>query len=182
MQETLQGMRSSRRSRWKTRCARARRSVGDVEHEANKMARLANRAGPLMETLGGIAIALAIDLRRLSRHRRRRNAGRILLVHRGVPARLRAGQAAGAAQSRPQQRAGRRAHAVRDHRQPADRADRRRQAAAATSPQRASNSTMCISPIGRTSRCCAACHSSPSRARSRRWSAHRAAASRPCST
>jgi ATP-binding cassette subfamily B protein len=34
--------------------------VAAVEHEANKMARVAARASPLMETLGGIAIALAI--------------------------------------------------------------------------------------------------------------------------
>jgi ABC-type multidrug transport system fused ATPase/permease subunit len=36
------------------------RNVAAVEHEANKMARVANRASPLMETLGGCAIALAI--------------------------------------------------------------------------------------------------------------------------
>src|ERR1700677_5373044 len=34
-------------------------SVGQVEHESNKMARVANRASPLMEMLGGFAIALA---------------------------------------------------------------------------------------------------------------------------
>jgi ATP-binding cassette subfamily B protein len=36
------------------------RNVAAVEHEANKMSRVANRASPLMETLGGCAIALAI--------------------------------------------------------------------------------------------------------------------------
>lgn len=36
------------------------RNVADVEHEANKMARVANRSSPLMETLGGCAIAMAI--------------------------------------------------------------------------------------------------------------------------
>jgi ATP-binding cassette, subfamily B, bacterial MsbA len=36
------------------------RNVADVEHEANKMARVSNRASPLMETLGGCAIALAL--------------------------------------------------------------------------------------------------------------------------
>ena len=35
-------------------------SVGAVEHESVKMARVSNRSSPLMETLGGIAIALAI--------------------------------------------------------------------------------------------------------------------------
>jgi ATP-binding cassette subfamily B protein len=36
------------------------RNVAAVEHEANKMARVANRASPLMETLGGCAIAIAV--------------------------------------------------------------------------------------------------------------------------
>ena len=36
------------------------RNVAAVEHEANKMARVAGRASPLMETLGGCAIAIAI--------------------------------------------------------------------------------------------------------------------------
>jgi ABC-type multidrug transport system fused ATPase/permease subunit len=35
-------------------------TVATLEHDANKMARLANRSGPLMETLGGIAVALAV--------------------------------------------------------------------------------------------------------------------------
>jgi ATP-binding cassette subfamily B protein len=35
-------------------------NVAAVEHEANKMARVSNRASPLMETLGGCAIAIAI--------------------------------------------------------------------------------------------------------------------------
>jgi subfamily B ATP-binding cassette protein MsbA len=34
-------------------------SVGEVEHESNKMARVSNRASPLMEMLGGFAVALA---------------------------------------------------------------------------------------------------------------------------
>ena len=40
--------------------ARFDANVAEVEHEANKWARVANRASPLMETLGGFAIALAI--------------------------------------------------------------------------------------------------------------------------
>lgn len=40
--------------------ARVEANVADVERAANKMARVANRSGPLMETLGGIAVALAI--------------------------------------------------------------------------------------------------------------------------
>jgi len=36
------------------------RNVAAVEYEANKMARVSNRSSPLMETLGGCAIAIAI--------------------------------------------------------------------------------------------------------------------------
>lgn len=39
---------------------RLRANVAAVEHEANKMARVANRSSPLMESLGGIAIALGV--------------------------------------------------------------------------------------------------------------------------
>jgi ATP-binding cassette subfamily B protein len=61
MQETLQGIRIVKaftledmmRQRFDTQ-------VGAVENEANKMARISNRASPLMETLGGCAIAGAI--------------------------------------------------------------------------------------------------------------------------
>jgi subfamily B ATP-binding cassette protein MsbA len=61
LQETLQGIRivkaftleDTMRERFDT-------NVAAVEHEANKMARVSARASPLMETLGGIAIALAI--------------------------------------------------------------------------------------------------------------------------
>jgi subfamily B ATP-binding cassette protein MsbA len=61
LQETLQGLRTVKaftledalRQRFDT-------NVADVENEANKWARVANRAGPLMETLGGVAVAAAI--------------------------------------------------------------------------------------------------------------------------
>jgi ATP-binding cassette subfamily B protein len=61
MQETLQGLRTvkaftlegSLRTRFDS-------NVDQVEHEANKWARVANRTSPLMETLGGVAIAVAI--------------------------------------------------------------------------------------------------------------------------
>jgi ATP-binding cassette subfamily B protein len=61
LQETLQGIRIVKaftledimRERFDSH-------VAAVEHEANKMARVAARASPLMETLGGIAIAIAI--------------------------------------------------------------------------------------------------------------------------
>jgi ATP-binding cassette subfamily B protein len=61
MQETLQGIRivkaftleQSMRERFDS-------NITMVEKEANKMARVANRASPLMETLGGLAIAGAV--------------------------------------------------------------------------------------------------------------------------
>ena len=40
--------------------ARFDANVAEVEHEANKMARVANRSSPMMETLGGIAVALGV--------------------------------------------------------------------------------------------------------------------------
>ena len=80
---------SSRPSRSKTRCAtRHYANVAVVENEANKMARVANRSSPLMEMLGGIAIAMRRDLWRLSHHRDGRDAGRILLLHHRLPAGL----------------------------------------------------------------------------------------------
>jgi subfamily B ATP-binding cassette protein MsbA len=39
---------------------RFERSVAEVEHESFKMARVANRASPIMETLAGIAIAIVV--------------------------------------------------------------------------------------------------------------------------
>ncbi len=61
LQETLQGLRvvkaftleDEMRRRFDT-------SVSAVQHEADKWARVANRASPIMETLGGLAISLAI--------------------------------------------------------------------------------------------------------------------------
>ena len=60
MQEALQGMRTVKAFSLEDEM---RRRLGDsvaaVEHESNKMARVSNRASPLMETLGGLAIGLA---------------------------------------------------------------------------------------------------------------------------
>jgi len=61
LQETLQGLRvvkaftleDEMRRRFDT-------SISAVQHEADKWARVANRASPVMETLGGLAICLAI--------------------------------------------------------------------------------------------------------------------------
>jgi ATP-binding cassette, subfamily B, bacterial MsbA len=61
MQESLQGMRMVKAfSLEQEMRRRLSLSVDAVERESNKMARVANRAGPLMETLGGVAIALAM--------------------------------------------------------------------------------------------------------------------------
>jgi ATP-binding cassette subfamily B protein len=60
MQEALQGMGMVKafalEGEMRRRLAVA---VGEVEHESNKMARVSNRASPLMEMLGGFAVALA---------------------------------------------------------------------------------------------------------------------------
>jgi subfamily B ATP-binding cassette protein MsbA len=60
MQEALQGIRMVKAFALEDAMRqRLAVSVGQVEHESNKMARVANRASPLMEMLGGFAIALA---------------------------------------------------------------------------------------------------------------------------
>ena len=61
LQETLQGIRIVKAFTLEDIMrARFDRNVAAVEYEANKMARVSNRASPLMETLGGCAIAIAI--------------------------------------------------------------------------------------------------------------------------
>ena len=58
VQESLQGIRTVKAfTLEKTMQVRVDRSVADVEAYANKMAVVSNRSGPLMEMLGGIAIA-----------------------------------------------------------------------------------------------------------------------------
>jgi subfamily B ATP-binding cassette protein MsbA len=60
MQETLQGIRIVKAFTLEdTMRARFDAHVASVEHDANKMARVAARSSPLMESLGGVAIALA---------------------------------------------------------------------------------------------------------------------------
>jgi ATP-binding cassette subfamily B protein len=60
MQEALQGMGMVKAFSLEQEMRRRLGvSVGEVEHESNKMARVSNRASPLMEMLGGIAVALA---------------------------------------------------------------------------------------------------------------------------
>ncbi|HEY1154231.1 MAG TPA: ABC transporter ATP-binding protein [Pseudolabrys sp.] len=61
MQETLQGIRIIKAFNLEPAMQeRFDANVAAVEYESNKMARVANRASPLMETLGGFAIAGAL--------------------------------------------------------------------------------------------------------------------------
>ncbi|HEX2652236.1 MAG TPA: ABC transporter ATP-binding protein [Xanthobacteraceae bacterium] len=61
MQETIQGIRIVKAFTLEDEMRRRiDGSVAEIEKAANKWARVANRASPLMETLGGIAIAIAI--------------------------------------------------------------------------------------------------------------------------
>ena len=60
MQEALQGLRMVKAFALEDEMRhRLDKSVADVQHESNKMARVSNRASPLMEMLGGITVALA---------------------------------------------------------------------------------------------------------------------------
>jgi ATP-binding cassette subfamily B protein len=61
MQETVQGIRIVKAFTLEEQMkAKFDASVAAVEYETVKMARVANRAGPLLETLGGMAIAIGI--------------------------------------------------------------------------------------------------------------------------
>src|SRR5262249_31362996 len=61
LQEAVQGLRTVKAFTLEdTLRKRFDENVADVEKEANKWARVANRSSPLMETLGGIAVGLAI--------------------------------------------------------------------------------------------------------------------------
>ena len=61
MQETLHGIRIVKAFTLEdVMQAQLDGNVAEVERESNKMARVANRASPLMETLGGVAIAIAL--------------------------------------------------------------------------------------------------------------------------
>src|SRR6516165_8048462 len=60
MQEALQGLRMVKAFALEDEMRqRLDRSVTAVQHESNKMARVSNRASPLMEMLGGFSVALA---------------------------------------------------------------------------------------------------------------------------
>jgi subfamily B ATP-binding cassette protein MsbA len=61
LQETVQGIRTVKAFTLEEHMRRKfDQSVAAVEHESVKMARVANRASPLMETLGGIAVGIVV--------------------------------------------------------------------------------------------------------------------------
>jgi ATP-binding cassette, subfamily B, bacterial MsbA len=61
MQETLQGIRIVKAfTLEESMRARFDRSVADLERESVKMARVANRSSPLMESIGGISVSVAM--------------------------------------------------------------------------------------------------------------------------
>jgi subfamily B ATP-binding cassette protein MsbA len=61
MQEAVQGIRIVKSFTLEEEMrARFAASVDEVERQANRMARVANRASPLMETLAGVGVALAV--------------------------------------------------------------------------------------------------------------------------
>ncbi len=86
MQESLQGIRTVKAFTLEQAMReRIDASITAVERNANKMARVSNRSSPLMETLGGFAIAGGADVWRLPRGRDGRFARAILLVPDRVP-------------------------------------------------------------------------------------------------
>ena len=131
MQESLQGIRTVKAfTLEQTMRERIDASIAAVERNANKMARVSNRSSPLMETLGGFAVAGGLMYGGYSVVAMGATPGQFFSFLTAFLLAYRAGQAAGAAQHRAQQQPGRRAQAAGDRRQPGQRARRRRQAGA----------------------------------------------------
>ncbi len=96
LQETLQGIRIVKAFTLEdVMRERFDRNVAAVEHEANKMARVVEPRQPADGDPGRLRHCHGHHLWRLSRDRNRRDAGPVFLVHRRLPAGLRAGQAPG---------------------------------------------------------------------------------------
>ena len=109
LQETLQGIRVVKAfSLEDVLRERFDANVAAVEREANKMARVANRTSPLMEILGGFAMAGVVIYggHRVIDDPRIRRCVRV--VHHRLPAGGRAGEAARPLQHGSQQQSGRR--------------------------------------------------------------------------
>ena len=154
MQESLQGIRTVKAFTLEAGHARAHRR----QHHRGRAQRQQDGAGfqPLQPADGNarrLRGRRRPDVWRLQRGRDGRHARPVLLVPDRVPAGLRAGQAAGAAQHRAEQQSDRRAQAAGDRRQPGQRARRRRQAGAEADRRAGRIARRDASPIGRTSRC-----------------------------
>ena len=132
MQESLQGIRTVKAFTLEADHAASASTTTSrsVERNANKMARVSNRSNPLMEMLGGFAVAGCLLYGGYSVVAIGATPGQFFSFMTAFLLADRAGQAAGAAQHRSQQPPGRRAHAARNRRQPGERARRQRQAGA----------------------------------------------------
>ena len=133
MQDSLQGIRTVKA--FTLEAAMQRRIDGNiaaVEHNANKMARVSNRSNPLMEMLGGFAVAGCLLYAGYSVVALGSTPGQFFSFLTAFLMAYRTRQAAGAAQHRPQQPAGRRADAAGSDRQSGHRNGRRRQAGVET--------------------------------------------------
>ncbi len=116
MQEALQGMRMVKAFGLEDEMRRRlNESVTAVQHEFEQDGARRQSRQPDHGNARRLHCRAGVDLRRLSRDRDRRHTGRIRLLHGGVPARLRAGQAACPPQYRPQQQSRRRPRPLRDH-------------------------------------------------------------------
>ena len=81
MQESLQGIRTVKAfTLEETMRERIDANIAAVERNANKMARVSNRSSPLMETLGGFAVAGGLMYGGYQRGRDRRNARPVLFL------------------------------------------------------------------------------------------------------
>jgi subfamily B ATP-binding cassette protein MsbA len=89
LQETVQGIRAVKSYNLEDRMrTRMDENIRDLEAGLNTRARVASRTGPLMETLGGMAVGLFVIYAGYQRSERRQDAGRILLSDHGASARL----------------------------------------------------------------------------------------------
>ena len=167
LQETLQGLRIVKAFTLEDEMRRRfDGSVADVQHEADKWARVSNRAGPLMETLGGLAIG----------HLRSSTASYLVIYRGAEPGGFISFLAAFLLAYEPAKRLSRLNLELTNHLvgvrmlfevidSPATEPNDDDKPPLELTDARASSSPTCASPTGRTIRCCAACRSSPSPAR-----------------
>jgi hypothetical protein len=117
---------SSRPTRSKSTCASGSITTSSRSRtKPTRWARVAHRASPMMEALGGFAIAGALIYGGYRVLETGATPGEFFSFLTAFMLAYEPAKRLGAAQHRPQHRTGRRAHPVRNHRQPADRAQRR---------------------------------------------------------